>query len=100
MMASVFLVNFESMVVSMSTNPFFLNQNMSMIFLKQVLMGYVPRHYKKIKFGSELFQGFGAVGADDLTAKPGIDQVRHPADVDDFHGWWGWVKPAPEFSFE
>jgi hypothetical protein len=29
------------------------------------------------------FQGPGAVGADDLTAEPGIDQVRNPADV----GW-------------
>jgi len=29
------------------------------------------------------FQGFGAVGADDLTGKTGIDQVRNPADVID-----------------
>jgi hypothetical protein len=29
------------------------------------------------------FQGFGAVGADDLTGKTGIDQVRDPADVID-----------------
>jgi hypothetical protein len=28
-------------------------------------------------------QGFGAVGADDLTGKSGIDQVRDPADVID-----------------
>ena len=27
------------------------------------------------------FQGFGVVGADDLTGKSGIDQVRDPADV-------------------
>ena len=26
------------------------------------------------------FQGFGAVGADDLTTEPGIDQVRDPAE--------------------
>ena len=29
------------------------------------------------------FQGFGAVGADDLTGKSGIYQVRDPADVID-----------------
>jgi len=29
------------------------------------------------------FQGFCAVGADDLTTEPGIDQVRDPADVID-----------------
>jgi hypothetical protein len=29
------------------------------------------------------FQGFCAVGADDLTAEPGIDQVRDPVDVID-----------------
>jgi hypothetical protein len=29
------------------------------------------------------FQGFGAVGADDLTTKSGIDQVRDPADMID-----------------
>jgi hypothetical protein len=31
-------------------------------------------------------QGFGAVGADDLTGKPGIYQVRDPADVIDVGG--------------
>jgi hypothetical protein len=29
------------------------------------------------------FQGFDAVGADDLTTKSGIDQVRDPADMID-----------------
>jgi hypothetical protein len=29
------------------------------------------------------FQGFCTVGADDLTAEPGIDQIRNPADVID-----------------
>jgi hypothetical protein len=33
-------------------------------------------------FSSKL-QGFGAAGADDLTGKPGIYQVRDPADVID-----------------
>ncbi len=43
--------------------------------------GPVGKRHGIPKHGQE--QGFGAVGADNLTGKPGIDQVRDPADVID-----------------
>jgi hypothetical protein len=44
-------------------------------------VGPIGKRHGIFEHGQE--QGFGAVGADDLTAKPGIYQVRDPADVID-----------------
>ena len=44
-------------------------------------IGSVGKRHGIPEHGDE--QGFGAVCADDLTAEPGIDQVRDPADVID-----------------
>jgi hypothetical protein len=44
-------------------------------------VGPVGKRHGISEHGQEL--GFGAVGADDLTGKPGIDQVRDPSDVID-----------------
>jgi hypothetical protein len=46
-----------------------------------LVVGPVGKRHGIPEHGQE--QGFGAVGADDLTTKPGIGRVRDPADVID-----------------